>query len=505
MAFIGLKSSVMGVMVETTEGVYVPPATENDYVALQPDAAIVPETETLENVELTGTNAMSKPIQGLEAPTATYSSYLKASGTEGVAPESGKVLKAMFGGEKVASVEYDLVVGSTTSVLNVDVGEGVNFIVGQSVLIKDGANGFRIRTIREINTDALTLDFHLPAAPAAGVLLGKAVTYFPADSGHDTLSLSYYAGNGGAISAMTGSRPTGYSITADAGQLINGNFTFEGIKFLFNPIKITATSKYLDFIDDGGTHVAVIEEKAFKDPEELSEALTISMNSVQSAHVHLGEYIGKGTDAGKFKISTTDSTILSLPFSGGTNAANTVGPKLGYAVADLTLATEYLADNLQTWNAPHTPVYDGQDPIAAKYQEIMISDDGTDIECINPSTVGINPANTVADINSICSESGVLASLIVSREGTITYTAILPQHRVEDFARYRKNQTVRFQYSFGTKEGGNWISGKCGVWHTPSGVISSITIENEDDIARLSMEITPFSDGGKGELFLNFA
>jgi hypothetical protein len=134
----------------------------------------------------------------------------------------------------------------------------------------------------------------------------------------------------------------------------------------------------------------------------------------------------------------------------------------------------------------------------------MISDDGTDIECIEPSTVSINPANTVSDINSICSETGVLASLITSRESAITYTAILPQHRVEDFARFRKNQTVRFQYSFGTKEGGNWIPGRCGMWYTPSAVISSISIENEDDIARLSMELTPFSDAGKGELYLSF-
>jgi hypothetical protein len=472
---------------------------------LQPDVALVPETETLENVELTGTNAASKPIQGLETPTATFSSYLKHSGTEGVAPETGPILKAMFGEEDIAGTEFDTVAASTVSLVKVDTGEGVNFQRGQALLIKDGTNGYRIRPVHSVSGDDLTIGFDVPVAPGTGVNLGKAVTYIPADSGHDTLSLSYYAGNGGAISAIAGARPVGYSITADAGQLINGSYSFEGIKYLMDPITLAATDIYLDFTDDGGTFAAVVGAKSYKDPKELAEALTVSMNSVQTGETHLVEYNSKGTDAGKFTISTSTSTLLSLLWSTGTNTANTVGDKIGFTVgADDTGSTSYTSDDVQNWAAPHTPVFDSEDPLAAKFQEVMLSADGTDIECIQPSTIAINPANTKANINDICSESGVAGSLITSRASTITFTAILPQHCVDNFARFRKNQTVRFQYTFGTKTGGNWDIGKSGCWYAASAVISSISIENEDDIARMSVELTPFSDGGLGELFLSF-
>ena len=504
MAFIGLKNSVMGVIAEVEEGTYLSPATSGDYVVLQPDAAIVPETETLTNEELTGTNAMSKPIQGLESPTATFSAYLKGN-SEGIAPETGPILKALFGTEAVRGTERDTVAGSTVSVLNVDAGEGVEFQRGDALLCKDGVNGWKIRPVHSVATDALTLGFDLAAAPASGVLLGKSCSYLPANSDHDTLSLSYFAGNGGAISAIAGARPVGYSVTADAGQLINGNFTFQGTKFLFNPIVTAATDIYLNFTDDNGTFAAQISAKAWKDPSEIAEALTTSMNSVQTAETHSVVYNSKGANAGKFTISTSTSAVLSLLWSTGANAANTVGDKLGFTVsADDTGATTYTSDSVLSWAAPHTPVFDGSDPLAAKYHEVMLSDDGSDIECINPSTIAINPSNTVADINSICSESGVLASLITSRESEITFTAILPQHSVENFARYRKNQTVRFQYSFGTKTGGNWDAGKSGCWYAPTAVISAITIENEDDIARMSVTLVPFSDGGLGELFLSF-
>jgi hypothetical protein len=204
-------------------------------------------------------------------------------------------------------------------------------------------------------------------------------------------------------------------------------------------------------------------------------------------------------------ISTSTSTLLSLLSNTGTNAANTVMDKLGFSVAaDQTGATSYTADTVQDWSAPQVPAFDGQDPIAAKNHEVMLSSDGSDYTCIKPSTVAINPTNTKANINDICSESGVSGSLITSRASTITYTAILPQHDVEKFAWFRKNQTVRFQYSFGNKSGGNWVAGESGCWYSPSAVISSISIENEDDIARLSMELTPFSDGGLGELYLSF-
>jgi len=506
MANITTRSSVLGVKAETTEGTLIAPAANTEYVKLQDDASLSENKETLDNAELTGSIGMGEPVPGLSAPALSFSSYLKASETEGTAPQAGPLYKSLFGTESVASTEYDTVAASTVSVVKLDSGEGANRQRGDAVLVKDGTNGYSIRPIESVATDDLTLGFDLDNAPASGVNTGKPVTYIPADTGHDTLSCHMYWGNGGLHQAVSGARVLGYDVTADAGQMVNGSFTIEGINFFNNPITIGATNKYIDITETGPvTFEASVAEKTYQDPEELALALQTAINAAASADTFTVVYNSKGADAGKFTL-TSDGSLFSILWNSGTNTANTIGGALGFTVSsDDTGALTYTSDSVLDFGAPHTPSFDGASPLVAKNQEILFGDASSDNDCINPSTINISINDTKASINDICAVSGQSASLITGREITIGFTAIIPQYCVENFARYRRNDTVRFAYMFGSKaDGSNWDAGKCGCIYAPTAKISSIEVVDEDGIARVQAEIKPFVSNGLGEIYLSF-
>lgn len=504
MASISTRSTVIAVMKETTEGTPVAPSAGTDYLAVQDDLAMAPGTEILENAELRSSIGLSKPVLGAEAPTVSFSHYLRSSGVVAQAPNFGKLIESCLGAVTTASTEYDTVSSSTTSVIKVNTSEGATFQRGEALLIKDGTNGYRIRCIDSISSDDLTIGFQVPSAPASGVNLGKSVLYYPANTDHPTLSVWDYHGNGGAVQMAAGCRVTEMSFSIEAGQFINGSYSLEGLAFYFNPITIASADRYLDFTDDDGTFAAVVATGVYKDPHKLAEAITTAMNTANSGETHLCVY---SNTTGKFTI-TSSGTVLSLLWNTGTNAANTIGDKIGFSTAaDDTgtgATTGYTSDNALTLSAPHTPSFDSQDPAVAKDNEVMVG--GTsDYLCFKASTADISVATAKADILNICAESGKSGSIIQSREVTITVQALIEQYDARMWKAYRANDNVKFQYSFGVKSGGNWVAGQCGAIYAPTMTVSSFEIVDNDGIANLSMELKGYvNSSGEGEFFMNF-
>ena len=490
---------MLAIMSESTEGTSIAPSAAGDFLALQDDFSMEPAFEVLENAELKNSIGAAKPILGLENPTASLSHYVRSSGTEGVAPGYNLLPKALFGSESVRSTQRDTVAGSTTSILNVDAGEGVEFSRGDILLVKDGTNGYRIRFVESVATDALTLGFQLASAPASSVNLGKGVTWKPVSTGHPTLTVWHYLGNQGAVQMMTGARVISASIEASAGQLVNASYSLEGIGYYFNPIIISSSDIYLDFTDDNGTFAAVVEAKTYKDPHELASAITTSMNSVQTAETHSCTY---SDSTGKYTVSTSTSAVLSLLWNTGTNTANTIGDKIGFSIAaDDTGATSYVADSALSFAAAYTPAYDSATPVAAKYQEVMIGD-ADDYACFGASTVSVEISCTRSPINSICAQSGVSGSIFSSREVTASISALLTQYDADKFARFRAGSNTKFQYSYGSKIAGNWEAGKSGGFYCPSATITSYTVEDADGLAQLNMTLSAYvDDSGNGEIY----
>jgi hypothetical protein len=195
-----------------------------------------------------------------------------------------------------------------------------------------------------------------------------------------------------------------------------------------------------------------------------------------------------------------------LLWNTGTNAANTIGDKIGYSIAaDDTGATTYTSDNALTGITPSvSPTYDNADPISAKNNMVMLGD-ATDNVCFHPSSVSFTlttPKRTIADI---CAETGVSGSIIQSREVKITVKSLLNQYDVEAFKRFRTNQDTRFFYAFGEKSGGNWVAGKCGSIYAPTCTITSYAITNDDGLVSLELELTGYVDNSNnGEVYMNF-
>lgn len=495
MASIQTRNSVLALVKETTEGTLKQPSSASEYVALQDDFSMSPNFENLENAELRASIGSSKNIIGTEAPEASFSHYLRASSVVAQAPTYGVLLEAALGATGIAGAEYNTVASSTTSVVKVDTGEGASFERGEGLLIKDSTNGYRIRVIDSISTDDLTIGFQVPNAPGTGVNLGRCVLYKPANTAHPTISLFHYLGQGGALQAMAGARVTACQLDMSAGELINANYSLEGVSYYFNPVVVATGANVLTFDIGGGNVTATIPVGVYKSPHDLAAAV---LTGIQAAAA--GTYTFTYSDStGKFTITKSAGT-LDVDWLTGTD---TIGATLGFT-ADDTGALTYTSDSALDLSSPQNPSFDDADPLAAKDNEVMIGI-VSDYACFKASTVGVAINTPKADINSVCEVSGKSGSVIQSREVVITVSALLEQYDAGEYEKFRVGTEIKFQYSFGQKSGGNWVAGKCGYVYCPTASISQFSIEDTDGLATLSLEIRAHvNTTGEGEIYIGF-
>jgi len=499
MASIQTKATVLAIVTESTEGTPIAPTSANDYLAIQSDIAMSPAFDVLENAEFKNSIGKAKPILGQENPTFEMSHYLKASGVVATAPEYNLLIKGAFGSETIRATERDTVAGSTTTVIKVDAGEGVEFSKGDPLLIKDSTNGYSVRVAESVSTDDLTIGFRVGTAPAVSVNLGRGVAYKPAASGHIPMSVWQYLGNGGAVQMVSGAKVTAFGFEATAGQLINAKFSLEALEYYFNPIEITASTKYMDF-NDGGVKVATVAVGMYKDPYKLADALALAMDAASGDTIT----VTYDSTTGKFTIATSGAA-LSLLWNTGANTANSIATKVGFTTAaNSTAALTYTSPNAQTLTAPQTPTFDSSDPLAAKDHEVMLGSQ-TDYACFHASKVSFNLANTKSTSGDICAASGKGSSVISERVVDVSISALLSQYESQNFKRFRAGDEIRFQYTFGTKSGGNWVEAKVGVVYIGSATISEFSIDDADGLVQLNLKLNAFVNStGDGEAFLGF-
>lgn len=502
MADIITRSSVLAIKEEVTEGTAVAPTAGTDAVALQPDFSMEPGIEVITNDELRASIGQTKPLLGNEAPTASFSHYLRASGVAGQAPNFGLLLKSFFGASSAQVTERDTVASSTVSLIKVDTGEGAEFERGEPLLIQDATNGFSVRHVDSVSTDDLTINFNLANAPASGVLVGQSVLYKPANTGHIPLSLWHYLGNGGKIQMMSGSKVTGFDIDVTSGQLINASFSLEGKEFFVNPILITSSTRYLDWTDDDGTFAAAVTAGWYKTPQALASALQSAMNATASTETATVTY---SNSTGKFTIKTT-GTVLTLKWNTGANTANTIGTKLGFSVAaddsGTAATTGYISDNAQSLAFPYTASYDSADAVVAKGVEVMFGS-ATDTTCFGAISASISASNTRVIKQDLCETSGQAGSIITGREVSVAITARLSQYDSGKFDDYINATEKKFQLTFGPKSGTNWTKGSICSVYMPNCSITEYAVDDADGLAILNMTATAFvDDSGNGEFYI---
>lgn len=502
MAF-NTNASRLYVVEETTEGTLKAPSAGSEALALQPGFEMSPNTDSQVNEELRASIGPSKPILGLERPTASFNHYLRGSGTEGNTPDFHLLMKSLFGSTSTNGTERTTDAGSTTTVVNVTAG-GTDFSLGKALLVK--AATYEIRPVHSVATNAITLGFALENAPGAGLGVGKCINYTPADSGHPTLSLWLYRANEANIEAMAGGRVVALDIDVDVGNLINMSFQVGGTKFFFNPFIITSSNNKIPITTDNVTdQEAVVATGEYQTPQALATAIVSALSAADPAETFTCTF---SRTTGKFTIATTTSTVFSILWKTGASGADNdddhIGTILGFSdAADDTGATTYTADNEISYADGQTPALDDSDPLVAKDMEVLIGDQSDYIRpCIQTMRASISL--DVADVRCLTASSGVASKVVRRRNSTIECTFVLDKHEAELFDRYINNTTTRFCFNFGPKSGGNWVAGKCGCLYVPSCTVSAVRVGDSDGSVVFLVTISPFVDSsGNPEIYLN--
>jgi hypothetical protein len=491
---------------ETTEGELIAPTAGTDFTPVREGVSIEASVDNIVSDQLSSDIGQSKSFIARETPSASIPKYLKHSGVEGQSPDYGLMVKATLGSETVNSTEYDTVGGSTAgtssaaAILNVDSGEGVQFSEGQGVLIKDGTNGYTVRNVDSISSDALTLNYNIGSAPASGVNLGKAVHYSPASSGHPTFSAHLYqSDSSNAVhQAIAGCRVSSLSAEFPVNDFASINFDLEGLSAHRNPLIVDSTNDNLDF-DDGSVKALTITSKSYSNPKDLAAEIESKFNAA-STDTFTVDY---DSTSGKFTI-TSDGVSLDLLWNTGANTGTTIGGLLGFSVAaDDTGSLTYLGDNALDYDHGLTPSYDSSEPTIVKCSELLIGGFSRNDNRSSPNA-SLNVDMTKADVQDFTSCTGVGSSVYTSRQVTFSTTLILQKHEIDDFNDFLDSTTTSVMFNHGEKDGsGNWTPGTVMNVYIPNATVSSNTISDLDGFMVVELEFSAFVNSDKKDLHIN--
>jgi hypothetical protein len=231
------NTSVIGIMAEVTEGTYVVPAATTDYLQpLEDGFEMSPSKELLARTVLTSSVGGLTPRIGMKSVEATLPVEYRASGVEGDKPDFDLLLKGCLGNSRQITTNVTTKnSGNTGSVLQIGDSDIGSFTVGDIICVKE-SGGHHVCAVTAKSTGTGTATITITPAKSSGsfsnsVVLSKSTTYYPANSGHQALSLSYYLGNEIRQTAI-GCKVKSLSIdNFQTGQIASFNFGLEGLSF----------------------------------------------------------------------------------------------------------------------------------------------------------------------------------------------------------------------------------------------------------------------------------
>lgn len=488
------RASAFAVVEELVNGDLLLPTSGTEFVPLRPGFTMSPSLEDLTSDEMVNDIGKTKSSIGIETVEGTHPAYFKSKGSSGF-PNWEIILRSALG-TKNQRTSTDLVVAGST-VTAVKVADASLYQVGQAVMI----NG-EIRNIIALNTttDVLTMNFAFTAV-STGDVIQKCYCVAPASSGHPSYSSTIYRASGTAIEAAAGCLTKQVTMTMEAGKQAEISFNFEGVKYYYNPITISASNKYLD-IEDFNTDVvaAVLTEKIYRSPDELATEIAYQASLVT------GEVISCSfsSSTGKFTIADAAGTF-KLKWSTGANTANSVGTTIGFVVAsDDTGAATYTSDNALAYSVPATPSYDSVDNITIKGAELFLGS-SSDNFCRKTDKVTITLDTPVTNAASICSETGVLEKLILSRDVKLSCSVLLEKHEVALFTKFINSSTTQAMVNFGPLTNSLFTVGKSINVCLGNFVLKSYKISG-DEILRIDLEGMGFvsSSSSLKDIYINF-
>lgn len=506
MAFVS-RSQIIGFIKEDVDGELKELTAGSDFVKMRSGGSLTGAVETIQSDELTaGSIGASKSYVTKEVPTGSFPKYLKHSGVEGQAPQGSILIESCMGSLTENATEYSTngssSAGDVSNRAYLDMGSDQedNFVNGQAVLIKDATNGYSIRNIYNVDSgnDRLDLSFNLSNAPATATALGKACLFAPSSS-HPSFSTHHWQAlvNSAYKQAVAGCKTSSLAIEFPANGFAEINAEFSGTKFYYNPIIISSTNKYIDITDTVGTIAVVIDEGVYS-PIELATKIAVKATAASSDTITCAY----SNSTGKFTL--TGGATFSLLWNTGTNAANSIGATLGFTVsADDTGSTSYTSDIAISFDTALTPSYEESDNLIVKSNELFIGSFNDNV-CVKASTASFSISTPKTDVNSICSNSGVVESVILSREVTFSATVLLEKFQSRYIDSLKNNTETSICFNAGTKSAGNWEAGKSVNIYLPQCSITASPIADQDGYQVFNLEATAYVGESLEDVYINF-
>ena len=234
---IAKNRTVIGVETESTEGTYVAPAAATSYVQPLADGfELSPSKEVIERNILSSSVGKVTSRVGMKSVSGSLPVEFRASGTEGAATDFDLLLKGALGATRsISTTTTTKSSGNTGSSLKIEDADISKFTVGDIICVKE-SGGHHVCAVTGVTTTAGSAAIAISPAKASGsfsnsVVISKSTMYYPANSGHPALSLSYYWANEITEKAI-GCKVTSMSLDSFAtGQVAAFNFQFEGLSF----------------------------------------------------------------------------------------------------------------------------------------------------------------------------------------------------------------------------------------------------------------------------------
>lgn len=243
MGFTIKENTKVAVEVEVTEGTHVDPTSGASFIQpLSDGLEITPAKELLDRNNLNASIGKSTPRTGLQSVTGTIPVEMKAQGTaEGGEPEYGPLLEGCLGTKRTVTTttmsDADDAGGNAYSdtIIRLADADAGKYNVGDVVVTKR-VGAFHTSPIASVNNTPGQVEIVLEVADPAGayvdgIEIAALTTYFTANSGHPSLSITKYVED--AVKELaTGAKCTSMSLNNfTTGQLADMGFGFEGLSF----------------------------------------------------------------------------------------------------------------------------------------------------------------------------------------------------------------------------------------------------------------------------------
>lgn len=228
-------ASLVALKAESTPGTYETPGATDFLQVLSDGIEFTPQKELITRDVLSDSIGKPRPRTGTKSFTASVQTEFKANGTEGGKPEAKALLKALLGTEsQLAARVTSKASGNTTSFIAIEDADIGSFAVSDiiAVLISGETHVTPVTAVTTtMGSAGLTVLRVRGSAFPNSVEIAKFTKYTPANTGHDTLSMSVFWGDSKTDKGI-GGRPLSMSLeNFTPGAIATMNFSLEGISF----------------------------------------------------------------------------------------------------------------------------------------------------------------------------------------------------------------------------------------------------------------------------------